>query len=223
MAPFLIYHGQATNNMKNIARFTIILIATTVGLSSCVRRDYYETQPVGYQFAFNDDFNNDHNQWSFRDAQNGAEVYLSGGQLHYDYTPTDNGTNTVAVSTSMNTNGNFDIQTRLQSNNAMAMVFGVSASDYGYSVFIDDKGYYAVFDEGTASMKPQAIINWTQSSTVRKGWNDLELEAVGNAWIGYINGSQVFQIPARTLYGSQVGFMVLANTNGDADYLEVKW
>ena len=209
--------------MKKIARITIVLIAATIGLASCVRRDYYDAQPVGYQYAFNDDFNNDRNLWSFRDSKNGAEVYISGGQLHYDYTPVDNGTNTVAVSTGMNINRDFDIQTRFQSNNAMGLVFGVSSTDYGYSVFIDDKGYFAVFDEGTASLKPQAIVNWTQSSTIHKGWNDLEVEATGDTWVGYINGTQVFRMPAHALYGSQVGFMVLANTNGDADYLQVKW
>jgi hypothetical protein len=123
----------------------------------------------------------------------------------------------------MRTTRDFDIQTRFRSNNAMAMVFGVSPSDYGYSFFIDDRGYFALYDEGTSSIKPQAILDWSQSSAVRSGWNDVELEQVGNAWVGYINGAQVFQLPARTLYGTQVGFMTLANTSGDADYLDIKW
>ena len=204
-------------------RLSIIVLLLTLGLSSCVyREDDYNVQPVGYQYSFVDDFNNDYNHWTFSDNAHGAYVRISGGQLHYDYNPSDNGTNTVAVSTGMRTDYDFDISTRIRSNNAMAMVFGVSPSDYGYSFFIDDRGYYALYDEGTASIKPQALIAWT-SSTIRSGWNDVELEQVGDSWIGYINDVQVFRIQAQRLYGNQVGYMVLANTAGDADYLDVKW
>ena len=206
--------------MKRLSLFALLLM---LGLSSCVVRDDYDVQPVGYQYSFVDDFNNDYNAWSFRDNANHASVYISGGLLHYDYHPTDNGTNTVAVSTGMRTTRDFDIQTRFQSNNAMAMVFGVSPSDYGYSFFIDDRGYFAIYDEGTSSINPKAIIDWSQSGNIRQGWNDVELEQVGSSWVGYINNAQVFQIPAHTLYGAQVGFMVLANTAGDADFLDVRW
>ncbi len=202
-------------------------MAISVGLSSCViRDDYYNATPASpFQYNFSDDFNGDVNGWSFRDGANRASVYFSNGQLHYDYHPFDNGTNTVAVSTGMRTGTQaFDIQTRFRSDNAMALVFGVSPSEYGYSFFIDDRGYFAVYDEGNASLKAQAIIDWSQSGAVHQGWNDLELQATRNgSWIGYINGTQVFQIPARTVYGTQIGYMVLANTNGDADFMDLAW
>lgn len=206
-------------------RFSILALLLTLGFSSCViRDDDYDVQPAGYQYSFVDDFNNDYNQWSFRDNANHASVYISNGQLHYDYHPADNGTNTVAVSTGMRTARDFDIQARFRSDNAMAVVFGVSpGGEYGYSFFIDDRGYFTVYDEGTSSIKPQAILDWSQTSAIRQGWNDVELEQVGNSWVGYINDVQVFKIPARTVYGTQVGFMVLANTAGDADYLDVRW
>ncbi len=207
--------------MKSLSITALLL---TIALSSCVvRNDDYNVQPAGYQFAFSDDFNNDRNQWSFADNGNNAYVRLSGGQLHYDYHPAASGTNTVAINTGMRTDYDFDIRTRIRSDNAMGLVFGVSPTDYGYSFFIDAGGYFALFDEGTATIKPQAILNWTQSGAVRNGWNDVELEQVGNAWVGYINGTQVFQTDARTQYGSQVGFMVLANTSGDAEFLDVQW
>ena len=207
--------------MKRLFLLPLLLV---LGLSSCViRDDNYDVQPVGYQFSFVDDFNNDYNQWSFQDNANNASVYLSGGMLHYDYHPRNSGTNTVAVSTGLRTTRDFDIQTRLRSNNAMALVFGVSPSDYGYSFFIDDRGYFALYDEGTSGIQPKAILDWSASGTIRSGWNDIEIEQVGNSWVGYINNVQVFNIPARHLYGSQVGFMTVANTSGDADYLDIKW
>lgn len=208
-------------HMKRLSILAVLLIA---GLSSCVyHNDNYDVQPVGYQYSFIDDFNNDHNQWSFRDDGNNASVYISGGLLHYDYIPGYSGTNAVAVNTGLYTNHDFDIQTRFRSDNAMGMVFGVSPNEYGYSFFIDDRGYFAVYDEGNASIKPIALLDWTASGSIRAGWNDIELQQLGNSWVGYINGAQVFQIPARTLYGSQVGYEVVANTAGDADFLDVKW
>lgn len=214
--------------MKRLLFIPAMILLTAIGISSCVVRhdDYYNTQPASsYQYSFNDEFNYDRNNWSFSDNTNRAYVTIANGQLHYDYHPTDNGTNTVAVSTGMPVGTyRFDIQTRFQSNNAMALVWGVSSSDYGYSFFIDDRGYFAVYDEGAASVKAQTLIDWTQSGAIRQGWNDVELQATkGGNWIGYINGTQVFQIPARTMYGSQVGYMVLANTSGDADFIDVAW
>jgi hypothetical protein len=213
--------------MKRLFSVLAFVLLTAFGLSSCIRNDeYYNTQPTNsYQYSFADEFNNDYNHWSFTDNNNRASVYISNGQLHYDYQPYDNGTNLVAVNTGMPANAySYDIQTRIKSNNAMGLVWGVSASDYGYSFFIDDRGYFAVYDEGTSSIKPAALMDWTQSSAIRQGWNDIELQSTRNgSWIGYINGVQVFQIPAHTLYGNQVGYMVLANTAGDAEFIDIAW
>jgi hypothetical protein len=213
--------------MKRILSIILIALGATVGLASCViRDDNYNVQPDNsYQYGFTDDFNSDVNRWSFRDNANGASVYLTNGMLHYDYHPSSTGTNTVAVSTGMPASVNsFDVQARLRSDNAMGLVIGVSPSDYGYSFFIDDRGYFALYDEGTSSVAAQPIINWTSSAAIRQGWNDIELQQTYNgSWIGYINGTQVFQIQARMLYGSQAGFIVLANTNGDADFLDIAW
>jgi hypothetical protein len=190
------------------------------------RYDDYNVQPANtYQYAFTDDFNNDMNRWSFQDNTNGAQVYLSNGMLHYDYQPAASGTNTVAVSTGMPASvAAFSAQARFRSDNAMAMVIGVSPNEYGYSFFIDDKGYFALYDEGNSSVQAQPIIDWTSSSAIRQGWNDVELQQTFNgAWIGYVNGTQVFSVPARTLYGSQAGFVVLANTKGDAEFIDLAW
>jgi hypothetical protein len=106
----------------------------------------------------------------------------------------------------------------------MALVWGVSPNSYGYSFFIDDRGYFALYDEGSASVASQALIDWSQNGAIRQGWNDVEIQSTsGGAWIGYINGTQVFQIPARRLYGTQVGYMVLNNTSGDADFIDMAW
>ena len=207
---------------------TIPILAAFVltGLSSCIKTNVYDTQPVstGYQYSFSDEFNYDAHNWSFSDGVNRAQVYVSNGQLNYNYHPSANGTNTVAINTGWDrTLRNWDLQTRLSSDNGMAVVWGVSNSDNGYSLFIDNRGYFAVYDEGTSSIAPAAIINWTQNTAIRNGWNDIEVEQTGNTWTGFINGTQVFSIAAHTLYGDKIGYEVLANTNGSADYLDVRW
>ena len=213
--------------MKRIFLSLAVILGASFLLSSCIRNDdYYNTPPVNnYRYIFSDDFNNDQNQWSFTDNANRAYVSISGGQLHYDYHPALSGTNTVAVTTGMpQSTRYFDIQTRIRSDNAMALVFGVSASDYGYSFFVDDRGYFAVYDEGTSTIPATKLIGWSVSGAIRTGWNDLEIESTrSGSWVGYINGTQVFQIPAKPLYGNQTGYMVLNNTSGDADFLDQKW
>lgn len=208
-----------------LATLGFIALLATTGLSSCIKADIYNTQPTttGYQSSFNDDFNYDAHNWTFNDGNARAQAYVSNGVLNYSYHPSGNGTNTLAITTGWDRNHDWDIQTRISSNNAMGLVFGVSASDYGYSVFIDDRGYFAVYDEGTATIAAASIINWQQSSAIRSGWNDLEVEQYKGNWTGYINGTQVFQIPAHTLYGNQIGYEVLANTDGKADYLTIRW
>lgn len=213
-------------SMKRITTILAFVAFASFFLSSCVRNDSYNTQPSNpYRYYFSEDFNNDANRWSFSDNANRAYVSISGGQLHFDYHPKNPGTNTVAVSTGMPIGATvFDIQTRFQSDNAMALVFGVSSTEYGYSFFVDDRGYFAVYDEGTATLATTALIDWTTSAAIRTGWNDLELEATPEGyWIGYINNTQVFRIPAKRLYGNQTGFMVLDNTSGDVDFLDQKW
>ncbi|MBS1630755.1 MAG: hypothetical protein JST27_11935 [Bacteroidetes bacterium] len=211
--------------MKRLLLFPALALIASLSFSGCVvySDDYYDTTPA-YSHSFSDDFNTDRYGWGFTDRANDASVYFSNGRLHYDYHPANNGTNMVAVSTGMSSAvTRFDLQTRIHSNNAMALVWGASSSEYGYSFFIDSRGYFAVFDEGNVSLPARAVVDWTRSGAVRDDWNDLELQANGSNWIGYINGVQVFQIPARTLYGSQIGYMVLANTNGDAEFIDLSW
>lgn len=201
--------------------------AAVIGLSSCIKEGgYYNVQPVtpGYASTFNDDFNSDLHNWSFNDNVNNAHVSVYGGMLQYSYFPPASGTNTVAVTTGASLAYNFDLQTRIKTDNSMALVFGVSNTDYGYSFFINNQGQFALYDEGDATHPYQTLLNWQTSNAINtNGWNSLEMEQRNGYWNGYINGNKVFSIAAHTLYGDQIGFMELANTNGTADYLTVQW
>ena len=211
--------------MKRIKYSSALLLVVLLSLAftGCYRdRDYYEPdpQPVGYENSFNEEFEVDNRGWAFSDQEDSAYALVSNGVYKFvDYSKTG-GTHIAAVPTGANVNRNWIAQTRLRSDYAMALIFGASQNSFGYSFFIDESGYYAFFKEGSS---PQAVIDWTHNSAIKSGWNDVELEQVGEYWYGYVNGTKVFETPARILTGSQFGFMVLAGTTGSAEYLTVKW
>lgn len=203
------------------------IAAGSLLFTSCIKNEYHnvtpEPAPVGYQYSFNDDFNNDINNWEFSDGANAAYVNIMNGNLKYTYLPANTGTNTVAVATGANVKRDFLVQTKLKSDNAMGLVFGVSNKDYGYSFFIDGQGSFAVYKEGSAGTPVKTIIDWTYTDAIQVNWNDVELEQVGDYWTGYINGTKVFEIQSQYLSGSKFGFIVLDGTTGYADYLTVQW
>lgn len=197
-------------------------------MTSCVTNEYYNVEPdqpqTGYQYVFDDNFDYDAHNWSFSDPSNAAYVSVRSGLLKYTYLPVNAGTNTVAINTGASVYRDFLVQTSIRSDYAMGLVVGVSNSHYGYSIFIDNDGYFAVFDEGGANVSVATIIDWKYSTAINKGgWNDVEFEQVGNYWYGYINGQQVFELPAKYLDGSKIGYIVLDGTTGYADYMTVKW
>lgn len=211
-----------------IRNITILFALVTVLFSSCVKKEYYhvtpEEEPIGYRYVFDDNFDYDANNWSFSDPGNSAYVRVNNGLLKYSYLPIDDGTNTVAVSTGATVYNNFLIQTRIKTDYAMGIAFGVSNNDYGYSFFIDSDGYFAVYKEGDANTPVQTLLDWQQNSAiVPGGWNDVEFEQSGNYWMGYVNGVKLFEIPAKYLGGDKIGYIVLAGTTGYADYLTVQW
>jgi len=209
-----------------IGKYFTTIVAIGIGsilLSSCTKRDHYNTQPTGYQNVFDEEFNNDALGWSYTNSSDSSYADVASGTYEIvDYSTKRSHSETV--STGANFNYDFQIQTSIQSNNEMALIFGASNFDNGYSFFIDNNGYYAVYYEGSSSTGFSTLIDWTATSAIKtNGFNNLEIDQVGNLWIGYINNTQVFKIKAYGLNGSQCGFMAMPGTTGYADYLTVKW
>ena len=71
-----------------------------------------------------------------------------------------------------------------------ALVFGVSNTEYGYSFFIDDKGYFAVYNEGNANIPVKTILDWQYNAAIVSGWNSVEIEQHNGYWTGYVNGKK---------------------------------
>ena len=74
------------------------------------------------------------------------------------------------------------------------------------------------------SVAATVIIPSTQDTlyATKKDWNTLELDQVNGNWTGFINGTQIFQMTARTGSGSSFGFKLVPGTVGYSDYLVVK-
>lgn len=213
-------------------RVLITLFAvSSLFLTSCIKNEYYTVEPdptepqvQEYAYIFDDDFIDNINNWAFSDPGNSAYVSINNSKLKYTYLPPTDGTNTVAINTGAKLHRNFLIQTRMRTDYAMGLAFGVSNDDYGYSFFIDNEGYFALYKEGTATTGVQTILDWQYSDAiVKEGWNDIEFEQVGNYWVGYANGAKLFEVPAKYLDGEKIGFIVLSGTTGYADYLTVQW
>jgi len=212
--------------MKRIRYAAVLTVAVlSLGFTGCIIKndDYYHhnpNPPSGYQHVFTEEFDDDRRGWTYDDSKDSSYAFVANGYYKMvDYSK--RGSNHVAVvTTGANVNRDFLIQSRIHTDNAMGLIFGASGKTYGYSLFIDKTGYYAVYKEG---LHPDPVIDWSYSGNIRSGWNDIEVEQVGDYWYFYINGVKVNQTPARVLSGSQMGFMVLANTVGQVDYLQVKW
>lgn len=211
--------------MKKIFLFVPLIFI----LSSCLRENNIRPQNPLREYSFIEDFNNDRNGWSFADPANLAYGVVSNGTFKFDYNDNYSVAYYVAQDFGFNPNYDFTITTKIGSNNNMGLLFGYNDQNYsyGYTFTIDYDGYFALYDEGgngygdaiTTLVEPQ-----TNNRVRYNGdWNTLSIEQRGSRWIGYINDYQVFNIRAQNFRGSGVGFMVVANTQGEADFIDAHW
>lgn len=210
-------------------KLSTALMITSLALfsASCVRDDGPRPYPQAY--TYNDEFNNNSNGWSFADAPNNAYGVVSNGTFKFDYNDDFSEAYYVSKEIGFNPYNDFTIYTRIGSNNNMGLLFGYNSSvgSFGYSFTIDYDGYYALYDEGGNGYGTdiQTIVAPATNGNVNRngGWNELRLEQRGNRWLGYVNNTQVFNVPAQNLKGTNVGFVDVKLTQGEADYLQVDW
>lgn len=210
----------------NVALFTALLF-----VSSCYpdkQRNPQPQYPV-QEYVFDEEFNNDQNGWSFADPANLAYGVVSNGTFKFDYNDYLFEAYYVPKYFGFNADNDFSIEARIGSNNNMGVLFGYDDQKgaYGYSFTIDYDGYYALYDEGgngygadlTTLVEPE-----TRNFVRPNGdWNDVKIIQRGHQWIGYVNNIQVFTVQAQNIVGTGIGFVDVAQTQGEADYLEVHW
>ncbi len=207
------------------------LLTGSVLFTSCYQHNYYDTHPdpnnnnsgSNYQSSFDEEFNGtDLYSWSFTDAADSAYASITGGSYQYvDYSMAKS--SMTVVPTGINTSGNFAVRTSIKSNNIMGLIFGASSTDNGYAFFIDSTGSYSLYKEGIGTVASTIVIPATIDTPLvaKKGWNQLEVDQTNGTWTGFINGTQVFTMAARSITGGNFGFKILPGTVGYADYLKV--
>jgi hypothetical protein len=200
-------------------------------LTSCVKNEYYTPDPVNNNnnnnnnnnyYVFNEEFSNDNRGWAFSSSADSAYASVINGTLEFINYSTQ-ASNTQIVETNMDIVRDFLIESRIRSDNDMGIIFGNSGDhyEYGYSFIINNGGYFIVYKEGNASTQVEVLKGWTQNTAITNNWNKVTIEQRNNYWIFTVNGYEVYQMPARPINGSYVGFITLPQTEGYADYLTV--
>lgn len=210
---------------------TLFILTAVLFLSACSpdRRRNPEPQYPVQEYVFDEEFNNDRNGWSFADPINYAYGVVSNGTFKFDYNDDLSEAYYAAKFFGFNPYNDFSIEARIGSNNNMGILFGYDDQQgaNGYSFMVDYDGYYALYDEGGNGYGQQlvALVGPETGNFVRPNgdWNDVRIVQNGNRWIGYVNDLQVFNIEAQNMVGNGIGFVDVALTNGEADYLEVHW
>ncbi len=212
--------------MKKI--FLYATLGFSVLLGSC-RPAYVDPYPPGggeNTYTFVDEFDDNRNGWNFSDPAWDAYGVIANGTFSFNYLDPTGVAYYKSKDIRFNPDRDFVLQTRIGSDNNMGLLFGYDEATgaYGYSFTISYDGHFALWDEGLNGGPSDitAIVAPTLSSAVipNGDWNELSIEQVGNNWVGYINNSRVFTVPARYIVKGSVGFVVMADTRGEADYLQ---
>lgn len=209
--------------MKKIA----LLLATTLSLAACTR-ERIVPQPVLHEITYSDDFDDNRNNWNFSDPSNFAYGVISDGSFKFDYNDNLYSAYYASKQLDFDSRMDFSLEARIGSNNNMGILFGFDDINgvYGYSVTVDYDGRFAVYDEGGNGYGPevQEVYPLSTSPAVRGNgdYNVVRIEQRGNNWDIIINGSQLATVPAQNMRGTGIGFVVTANTQGEADYIDFR-
>jgi len=215
--------------MKKIILAVMSLV--TLSFTACTYRDVRPDHPGNYKqlITYAEEFDNNAGRWAFSDGYNYAYGVVSNGTFKFDYNDNLHEAYYLAKDINFNQYDDFTLYTRIGSDNNMGLLFGYNSqtNTYGYSFTVDYDGYYALYDEGGNGYGPdiQEVVSPATGNFVNiyGDWNELRLEQRGNRWIGYINDVRVFNIPAQKLNYGSLGFVVVSNTQGEADYIQADW
>lgn len=209
--------------------FILAILAIVLLLGSCTRDRGPRPVPGPSFYQYIEEYDNDRRGWSFADQANRAYGVVSNGSYKMAYNDDLQPAYYISQNIGFNRFDDFTIYTRIGSDNMMGLLFGFNSStrSYGYSFTIDYDGYYALYDEGGNGYGGDIVelVPPTTNSFVRRNgdYNELRLEQRSGRWLGYVNNALVFNIKAQNLNGTNVGYVLLPFTQGEADYLQVDW
>lgn len=206
----------------------MLLLGSGLGMTSCVKT-YVDPNPPNNNpntYTFVDEFVDNRNDWNFSDQLNDAYGVISNGTFKFSFLDPNGLAYYRSKDIRFNPDKNFVLQTKMGSDNNMGLLFGFNEATgaYGYSFTISYDGYYALWDEGGngGPLDITSIVPATFSNAINGNgdWNEVKISQQGNNWIGYINGVKVFTVRASYLVKGSVGYVVVGNTRGEADWIQ---
>ncbi len=211
-------------------KFSLIILASIgLTLSSCFRDTVNPYPPDNNTYTFVDEFNDNRNDWAFADQANDAYGVIdrNRGTFSFNYLDPYGIAYYRSKTINFNPDRDFVVTAKLGSDNTMGLLLGFddARGEYGYSLTVDYDGNFALWDEGNDNRDISAIISPTNSNAVNMNgdWNEVTIKQVGSQWKGYINGVNVFSVNAPYLYKGSVGFVIVGDTRGEADFLEATY
>ncbi|HTO14305.1 MAG TPA: hypothetical protein VLZ83_00940 [Edaphocola sp.] len=213
--------------MKKVSLYIIVSLGLL--LSSCYRETINPHPPNNNTFTFVDEFNDNRNDWAFADQVNDAYGVIdrNRGTFSFNYLDPMGIAYYRSKTLNFNPDRDFVVTTKIGSDNLMGLLLGFDDASgvYGYSFTVDYDGNFALWDEGSYNRDISAIINTTNSNAVNLDgdWNEVSIRQEGTLWKGYINGVRVFAISAPYLNKGSLGFMIVGDTRGEADYIEATY
>lgn len=206
----------------------LAVLGAGILMTGCRRTNVVPNPPVENTYTFVDEFVDNRNDWAFSNQIEDAYGGISSrGTFEFSYLDPNGVAYYRSKDIRFNPDKNFVLQTRIGSDNNMGLLFGYDEASgaYGYSLTISEDGQFALWDEGgngNGVNDITAIVSPTASNAVNPNgdWNDVVIEQKGNNWEGYINDVKVFTVRASYIVKGSVGFVIVGNTRGEADYIQ---
>lgn len=179
-----------------------------------------------YDFSFSEQFNNNTNNWSFKDDANAAFKVMN-GKYYMLHKRSEKGWSSHITKT-IDTNQDFEIETKIDKisgvvNFGYGLMFGKNG-DNSFRFYIASNGYYRIVREVKGN--DEDIIKWTSTAYVNKGnqeSNILKVKKEGRYYKFYVNDNYLTQIDYEPFFGNEIGYVLYNNQEIGIDYLRFKY
>ena len=181
-------------------------------------------QGGGLDIVLRDDFNDNSNDWAYREDENARIEVLSGKYYLYNWSEVDYWRTRKTLE--IDQDRDFEITAKFSKvggsdNNSYDIIWG-SDGDNFYTFGVSGDGNY-IFSK-LIDDQWSHVINWTKSDYINNynATNILKVSKTGNRYYFYVNGNYVNSAQFERFYGAKIGFGVNPGIRVEIDYVEVR-
>ncbi|MEO0897382.1 MAG: caspase family protein [Bacteroidota bacterium] len=194
---------------------------TATAQSSWVPSKYHGIPSKDKHATFYDEFKDNRNNWDV------GSVYLVEhiGQEDYYCASRNDHTYTKRRPIPINQSGNYEIEMRIRfvkgvSHRMTGLTFGRDVRGSEFNFFFNGQQQFRIskYDRG----RTHDYQTWRYSKFLEKhAYNTLMVRKVADHWYFFINHNLVAHMPAKTLFGNEMGFTIDGHMAVEVDYLRV--